>query len=382
MEKKQKSEGGLLASPGFRSFLAALICIAIGLLLGFIVLLVINPAGAGEGIATILLNFIPKGSAAIENFANTLIKTAPLILCSLSILFAYKAGMFNIGAAGQYVVGAGAALYFALGLKMPWYVCLLAAVVFGALFGAITGALKAYLNVNEVISSIMLNWISLYTVNSLLAPFCKVGYKDTATLADRNSSALLPTLGLNKLLKNDRATIAIPIAILVAIFIWILLTKTKFGYEIKATGYNKNAARYCGMREKRNIILTMVIAGALAGGAAALLYLSDFSQWNINASSIPGMGFNGIAASFLGGLHPIGAIFSSYFIQHITDGGASLDTRIYPVQVSDLISSVIIYLCGFVLYIKLIMSKRGKKNEVKTADAPVIAPKQKKGGEA
>lgn len=376
----------LLAMPGFRSFISALACILIGLLLGYVVLLIINPEQAGNGISTILKNFMTRNSEKLrmKSFGNTLVKTAPLILCSLSILFAYKAGLFNIGAAGQYVLGAGASLYCALALNMPWYVCLLAAVLAGALLGAISGAFKAYLNVNEVISCIMLNWISLYAVNSVLKDLCPIGYKDTFTLASRNPSAILPKLGLDGLFGNTSVTIAIPIAIIIAVYIWVILTKTKFGYEIKATGYNRNAAKYCGMREKQNIILTMVIAGALAGLASALLFLSDFSQWDINQSSIPAMGFNGIAASFLGGLHPIGAIFSSYFIQHITDGGASLDTRFYPVQIADLISAIIIYLCGFVLFIKLKMLKASGSIPQKRPDvAADIKPasENKKGGE-
>ena len=403
MESKNKAKrANIFASSGFRSFIAAVICILIGLLIGFIVLLIIEPKGAGGAISTILKNFFTRNSASLrmKGFGVTLVKTAPLILCSLSILFAYKAGMFNIGAAGQYVIGAGAALYCALGFNMPWYVCLAAAILAGAVFGAISGTLKAYLNVNEVISCIMLNWISLYTVNALLKDFCPVGYKDTFTLVSRNKSALLPTLGLNKLFGQNNVTIAIPIAIIVAVIVWIVLEKTKFGYEIKATGYNKNAAKYAGMREKRNIILTMLIAGSLAGLAAALMFLTGFMEWDINQSNIPGMGFNGIAAAFLGGLHPLGAIFSSYFIQHITDGGSSLDTRLYPVQISDLISAIIIYLCGFVLYLKLKMNSRknfgtpkaeepvpaapapAEKAEAVIEEAKPVAESIEKGGEA
>ena len=163
-------------------------------------------------------------------------------------------------------------------------------------------------------------------------------------------------------------------AVIIAVIIWVVLEKTKFGYEIKATGLNRNAAKYCGMREKRNIILTMFIAGALAGIAAAMMFLSGFMEWDINQSSVPAMGFNGIAAAFLGGLNPIGAIFSSYFIQHITDGGSSLDTRLYPTQISDLISSLIIYLCGFVLFFKLRMNARiDGKNKKQTAKAEPAA---------
>ena len=147
-------------------------------------------------------------------------------------------------------------------------------------------------------------------------------------------------------------TIAIPLTVIVAILIWVLLEKTKLGYELKATGFNKFAAQYCGMKEKRNIILTMVIAGGLAGMGAGVFFLTGFEQWQCTQSSVPAMGFNGIAAAFLGGLNPIGAIFSSYFIQHITNGGAYVDKTMYSAQISDLISSLIIYLCGFVLFFK------------------------------
>lgn len=220
----------LLKKPGVQSFLAALLCIVIGLVVGYIVLLAIEPSGASKAIGAVLKNFLARRSSALrmKQFANTLVKTAPLIMCSLSILFAYKTGLFNIGAAGQYVLGAGAALYCALGLELPWYVCLLAAAAAGALLGCISGALKAYCNVNEVISCIMLNWISLYAVNSVLKDFCPVGYKDTFTLVSRNSSALLPSLGLNKVFGSESATIAIPMAVIIAIIIWVVLEKTKF----------------------------------------------------------------------------------------------------------------------------------------------------------
>ena len=380
-------------NDGLRSFIAALACILIGLLIGYIVLLIINPDNANEGIMKILKNFMNKNSEKLrlKSFGNTLINTAPLILCSLSILFAYKTGLFNIGAAGQYVIGAGAALYCAYQFSAKWYICILAAIVASAIWGAISGTLKSYLNVNEVISGIMLNWISLYTVNALMKNYIRVGEKDTLDLFSVKSPALIPNLGLGKFFgNNERVTIAIPLAIIIAIIIWIVLDKTRFGYEIRATGLNKNAARYAGMREKRNIILTMMIAGALAGIAASFLFLSGFKTWDTNQSSVPAMGFNGIAAAFLGGLNPIGVIFSSYFIQHITDGGSSL-TGLYPTQISDMISAIIIYLCGFVLYMKLKMSvkkgTRGNRNAPDPIKDPVTPPapaaeEEKKGGEA
>ncbi|HJA62525.1 MAG TPA: ABC transporter permease [Candidatus Intestinimonas stercoravium] len=350
-----KQKTSLLRNKGVQSLLASLLCILVGLLVGYIVLLIINPAGAGEAIQTIVKNFFyyPSAAARLRYFGNTLVKTAPLLMCSLSVLFAYKVGLFNIGAAGQYVVGAGASLYFALGLQMPWFVCLIASIVAGALLGAISGALKAYRNVNEVISCIMLNWISLYLVNSLLSNVKETASPYTLTLSSTNPGAILPSAGLGELFSNNQyVTIAIPLTVIVAILIWVLLEKTKLGYELKATGFNKFAAQYCGMKEKRNIILTMVIAGGLAGMGAGVFFLTGFEQWQCTQSSVPAMGFNGIAAAFLGGLNPIGAIFSSYFIQHITNGGAYVDKTMYSAQISDLISSLIIYLCGFVLFFK------------------------------
>lgn len=358
MAKKERTP--FLRQPAVQTLLASLICILLGLVVGYIALLIINPAGAWEAITDIVKNFMgfERPALRMKNLGNTLVKAAPLLMCSLSVLFAYKVGLFNIGAAGQYVAGAGAGLYFALALNMPWYVCMLAAILAGAVLGAISGALKAYRNVNEVISCIMLNWISLYAVNSLLTPVKDPNSPDTLVLSKANPSALLPTLGLEKFFANNRyVTIALPLAVLIAVAVWVLLEKTRLGYELKATGLNKHAAQYSGMREKRNLILTMSIAGGLAGLGAAMFFLSGYGRWVTTQSAVPSMGFNGIAAAFLGGLHPIGAIFSSFFIQHITEGGAYVDKSMYSSQISDLISSMIIYLCGFVLFFKQCMNR-------------------------
>ena len=369
MKQEKRS---LLRNNAVQSLLASLLCILIGLLVGYVVLLIINPAGAGEAITTIVKNFMTysRRNAQLKYLGSTLVKTAPLLMCSLSVLFAYKVGLFNIGAAGQYVVGAGASLYCALAWNMPWYVCLLAAVVAGAALGAVSGLLKAYCNVNEVISCIMLNWISLYLVNTLLSRVKEATSPYTLTLASTNPGAILPELPAFCMAwfnDNQYVTIAAPLAVLIAVAVWVLLEKTKLGYELKATGCNKFAAKYCGMRENKNLILTMAIAGALAGMGAAMLFLSGFEQWQCTQSSIPGMGFNGIAAAFLGGLNPLGTILSSYFIQHITNGGAYVDKTMYSAQISDFISALIIYLCGFVLFFKFALNNWLDRREEKKA---------------
>ena len=369
MSQDLRNKESILRNSGFQTILASLLCIVLGLLVGFIVLLVINPLGAAGAIAAILKNFLyyPSSAAAMKYFGTTLVNASALLMCSLSVLFAYKVGLFNIGAAGQYVVGAGACLYCALGLKLPWIVCLLAAVAAAALAGGISGALKAYFNVNEVISCIMLNWISLYCVNMLLVNVKEQSTPYTTPLTSGNKGALLPNMGLDKLFSNNEfVTIGLPLAVAMAILVWVVLEKTKFGYELKATGLNKHAAKYCGMKEQRNVILTMMIAGGLAGFAAGIYYLTGIEQWMVQQTSVPAMGFNGIAAAFLGGLNPIGTIFSSYFIQHITSGGTYVDKSMYCSQISDLISAFIIYLCGFVLFFRLWLNRFLDKRDEKS----------------
>ena len=360
----------ILKNDGVQSLLASLLCVLLGLLIGFVVLLFINPSGAGEAILAVIKNFLNYSKAATQAkyLGNTLVKTAPLLMCALSILFAYKVGLFNIGAAGQYCAGVALSLYAALGLGWSWLPCMLLAICGGAILGSISGLLKSYCNVNEVISGIMLNWIVLYLTNMLLTTVKEDASPYTKVLAHINESAVLPSLGLGALFNNNQYVgLAIPLSVLMAILVWVVLEKTKFGYELKATGYNKNAAKYCGMAEKRNVILSLMISGALAGMGAAMLYLTGYEQWQCSTSSVPAMGFNGIAAAFLGGLNPIGTVLASFFIQHITAGGAYVDKSMYCAQISDLISALIIYLCGFVLFMKHAMNSYAAKREEKAA---------------
>ena len=358
----------ILKNPLVQSLLTSVICIVVGMFVGYLVLLMIEPSGAWEAISAVGKSFLgySRPETQIKHLGTTLVKTAPLIMCSLSVLFSYKVGLFNIGAAGQYVVGACASLYAAFILGWSWLPCMLLAAVVGAAWGALTGVLKAYFNVNEVISGIMLNWIGLYITNMLLMAAKDPSSAYTYALKAKGKAAILPSLGLDAIFSNNKYVgIAIPLAVVFAILVWVIMEKTKFGYELKATGYNKHAAKYCGMAEKRNIIISLAISGALAGLAASFLYQTDLEQWQVTMSSVPGMGFNGIAAAFLGGLHPIGTVFASFFIQHISDGGSHVDLSIYCSQISELIAAIIIYLCGFVGFLKygmnLIVDKEGGK---------------------
>ena len=363
--KKRKS---LLRSDSFQTLLTSLLCIILGVAIGYVVLLIINPAGAWKSMSALLKNFFhyPAGKLRMKYFGQTLVRTAPLLMCALSILFAYKVGMFNIGAAGQYVAGACVGLYAAIAWQLPWYLCLLLAIAAGALLGAISGALRTYCNVNVVISGIMLNWIALYLTNLILTTVKHPNSPYTKSLTAANPSALIPSLGLSKLFAGEKTvTIAIPLAILMAVLVWVILNKTKFG----------------GMKENRNVILTMVIAGGLAGMGAGLYYLTGIEDWETTISSVPGMGFNGIAVAFLGGLSPFGSILASFFIQHITTGGGNVDLTVYSPQISSLISSLIIFLCAFSGFLKERLQASLRKGDERRAARAKLAEEQKGGAQ-
>ena len=378
--KKEKTS--LIRNDGFQTLLASLICILGGILVGFIALLIIEPSGAVEAIFAVLKSFFRyPGKLMLKYFGQTLVRTVPLIMCALSVLFAYKVGMFNIGVAGQYVAGACGCLYAALAWNLPWLPCLLIGMVAAAVLGAISGVLKTQCNVNVVISGIMLNWITLYLTNLILGTVKSPNSPYTLALQGKNPSALLPSMGLGAFFNNEKSvTIAIPLAVIMAVVVWVVLNKTKFGYELKATGNNYHAAKYAGMKENRNIILTMMIAGALAGMGAGLLFLTGIEDWETTISSVPAMGFNGIAVAFLGGLSPLGSILSAFFIQYITTGGGNVDLQVYCSQISSLISSLIIYLCAFVAFFKFFLQAQIRKSDEKKA-AALKAAENKEGGE-
>ena len=377
----KKDKIALLRKDGVQTLIASLVCILGGLLAGYIALLIIEPSGASKAILDVMKSFLRfPGALKMKYFGQTLVRTVPLLMCALSVLFAYKVGMFNIGVAGQYVAGACAGLYAALAWNLPWWACLICAMIAGAALGAAAGFLKTSCNVNVVISGIMLNWIILYVTNLVLTAVKSANSPYTKALRGNNPAALLPTMGLDKLFNNEKSvTIAIPLAVIMAVVVWVVLNKTKFGYELKATGNNYHAAKYAGMKENRNIIMTMLIAGALAGMGAGLLYLTGIEDWETTISSVPGMGFNGIAVAFLGGLSPLGSILSAFFIQYITTGGGNVDLQVYCSQISSLISSLIIYLCAFVAFFKFFMQAKIRKYDEKQAAA--AAAESKEGGE-
>ena len=367
---KENRLSALWHRDGTRSVLASLISILIGLAAGSLIILLIGCfnknlglKSAWDGIRLVVLGPFSTGrnaSGALTfgfnpaSIGNMLFRATPVILTGLSVAVANKTGLFNIGAAGQYTLGAFGALYCAIVLQLPWYLCLLAAMVLGALWGAIPGFFKAYMNINEVITSIMFNWIGLYMVNDIMygkgqSPMYDLATTKTYSLRKVAPGSMIPSCGMSDHFgKLQSVTIAIFIAILFAVIVYVVLNKTTFGYELKACGFNKNAAQYAGINDKRNIILSMTIAGALAGVGAGLYYLSTVAEWNPQVSTaLPAIGFNGISAALLACSNPIGTVFSSLFISYITVGGTKLSTQYYTKEIADVITALIIYLCAF-----------------------------------
>ena len=391
MNKNDKFNN-FLKKDGTKSVAASLLCILGGMLVGFVVLLIlsitssdIDISEAFSGLAIILGGPFAAGSAkdALFQFGDMLLEAAPLLMTGLSVAVAFKTGLFNIGAPGQYLMGAMTSLLVALSIPTTpntaffvWLLALVAGILAGMLWGAIPGFFKAVFNVNEVIVCSMTNWIA---ANAVSWVFYLTGDKfiniaETKTKFIRKTitnGVATPKFGLDKLFPGSHVDISLFIAILFAIVIYIILNKTTFGYELKACGFNKNGAKYAGMNEKRNIVLSMMIAGGLAAGGAALWYLNGENDflWN-TYSTLPSEGFNGIPVALLASNNPIAVIFSSIFLRYIGKGGFNLaGYTAFNEYVSDLIVAVIIYFAGFSKFIKDFITERQAKKEEKALAA-------------
>lgn len=363
----------MLSSSGAKKFYSSLACILLGLLVGFIILLCLSPMDAAFEFFTMITGGLLYFK--VDGIFSILTRAAPLICCGLSICFAYKAGMFNIGAAGQYVIGVFGSLFFALYIKAPWYVCILMAMFFSSIYAAIPGFLKSFFNVNEVISGIMLNWIGLFFVNYSFQTYlssCVDVTKGSKTFAITkvNPSAAIPDFGLKSSL-SVYFNIAIFIAVLVAIIIHLILNKTTLGYRIKASGMNRHATRYAGMNDKASIMSSMAISGALAGLGAALYYLSGIEEWSVQASSaLPALPWNGIVVAFIGQLSPIACIFTAIFTTMLSVGARAMTQTIFPAEIADLITGIVVYLSGltnlfFMLLTKYVFEREKPIHKVK-----------------
>ncbi len=344
----------LIAGPG-SSVLSSLAAIAVGLLAGLAVLFVSDAGQAPRAFGAILTS----GVSNLKEFGQVLYYATPIIMTGLSVGFANKTGLFNIGASGQFIVGAFAAVFVGVkGTFLPagihWVAGLLAAAVAGALWGAIPGILKALRNVNEVIACIMMNYIGMYLVNYLIT---KTVFDQLKNQSKRVADAAnIPNLGFDAVFRDgtiiSSAGGGIVIALALCVVMWAVLDKTTFGYELKACGLGRDAARYAGIGENRSIILSMVIAGALSGVGGALLYLAGSGKAIDVIDVLAAEGFNGIPVALLGLNNPIGILFSGLFVAYLTVGGFNMQLFGFAREIIEIIIATILYFSAFALLVK------------------------------
>ena len=378
------------STDGAKSVLSALISILIGMTAGALLVVIVGLSkaeitgnGIWEGIRLVFLGILSTGrdGGALTfgfnpvNLGNMLFRATPLIMTGLSVAVAFKTGLFNIGAPGQYLMGIAGTLSIALTLGsngcpvfIAWLAAFLGGMLLGALWGAIPGIFKAYLNINEVITCIMTNWISANLVtwwfdthevfkNSMEGG--KIGY----IIPLKNVGVVTPKMGMDVLFPGSQANGGFWIACLIAVAMYIMMTKTTFGYELRACGSNRHAAKYAGINDKKNIILSMMIAGALSAAGASLYYLAGNTEffWSTYLS-LPAEGFNGIPVALLASNHPVAVIFSGLFMSMLNICGTQLKSlTAYNEYIADIIIAVIVYLSAFSMFIKTLLNGAEKK---------------------
>ncbi|HNZ50899.1 MAG TPA: ABC transporter permease [Bacilli bacterium] len=362
----------VLTSKAANTFYSVLFAIVLGLLVGLVILLFSNPRAAFPAFGKILLGFFGDPVSISVGIGNFLYYSTPLLLTGLAVGFAFKTGLFNIGASGQFMVAQYVAVLVAFATAnlgpFNWIVALVAGILAGAIWGFFPGFFKAAFNINEVITSIMFNWIGMYLTTMLIKNNKVIFDQSRARTFVIPKTAFIPKLGLDKLFPNSSIDIGIFLAIGVAVIIYFVLNKTTFGFELKAVGHNRHASKYAGINEKRNIIIAMVISGALAGMAGGLQILAG-GAGNVGNSilvieTLSPEGFNGIPVALLGLSHPIGIIFSAFFITFIQAGGNNAAAAVIPYEIVDIIIAVIIYCSAFSLLVRLYIANRLQKKRI------------------
>ena len=382
----------LLESDSSRKVFASLLSIVIGLAVGALVAAIVGLTkdnisfkGIWDGVRIIFFGLLSTGRDAAGNltwgfnaaaWGNMLFRATPVIMTGLSVAVAFKTGLFNIGAPGQYLMGTLATLFIALEIPssqvspaLIWLLAFLGGMAAGAIWGAIPGLLKAFLNINEVLACIMTNWIAAnlvtwaFDVSNLknVAEGTKTGYIYKTTFNNVATSKM----GLDKLFPDSQVNGGILVAIVIAVIVYIIMNKTTLGYQLKACGANRHAARYAGIKDKRNIVLSMAIAGALAGGGAALYWLSGNTEFYwITYQALPAAGFNGIPVALLALNHPVAVVFAGIFMAMLNIVGQQLTTlTAYNEYITDVVIAVIVYLSAFSLVIQMWLGRRKSKKE-------------------
>lgn len=326
--------------------ISSILSILVGLIFGLILMLIFNAGDALGAFVTVLLGGFNSG---LESIGDMLYYSAPVILTGLAIGFAFKTGMFNIGVVGQFTFAAVVGIFCAIKwtfLPGPfmWIVPMLMAMLAGAVWAMIPALLKAFFNVNEVVSGIMANYIAMFLTRIIIVKhiFNQVN-QETSPIP---SGAAMPNFGLDSFFEHSLVNGGIVFAILACIGMYILLEKTTFGFQLKAVGKNKDAAKYAGINEKAGIITSLAISGALAGLAATTVYLVSTARHIEIVEKLLTQGFDGIPVALLAASNPLGTLFAGLFIGGLKVGGFYMQLYSFAPELIDIIVSVIIYLAA------------------------------------
>ncbi|CAM3734125.1 ABC transporter permease [Mesobacillus thioparans] len=353
-----------------RHTIVSIISILLGLVAGGILMLFIgsNPI---EGYSYLLQGALKN----LERIGNTLATATPLVFTGLSVAFAFRTGLFNIGASGQMLVGG--LLASAVGLTYDFsrpvllLVMILVGMLGGALWAFVPGLLKAKFNVHEVVSTIMMNWIAYWTIYYVIPGYFKGEFLETESkkLAE---SATLRTPWLTDMFQGSYINLGLFLAVIAVIIIAFIIDKTTLGYELKAVGFNRFAAEYAGMKVNRNIILSMLISGALAGLGGVALYTGNASS--IQIGILPSQGYDGIAVALLGANNPIGVFFAAVLFGILYSGTGFMNAMTeIPPELANTIIAIIIYFAATSVLIERMLNKFKKRSSNrKDKSGPVV----------
>lgn len=352
--KKKLLEGNLIYT---------LVAIFFGFVIGAIFLMI-----AGISVTEAYGKLFDSVFGKPKYLAWTLVYASPLIFTGLSVAFSFRTGIFNIGAEGQFVVGVLVATVLGITLDLPAVihipVCILAAAAAGAIWSWLVGIMKVKRGIHEVLSFIMFNWIAFYLSNyvvNLDAIKRTSGGEASKDVAD--SARILFPESIRTFTGCSAANFGIVLAVLVAIFVWVLIQKTTLGYKLKAVGYNTDAAKFAGINSDRSVLAALSISGALAGMGGAVHVLGMSGRLSQYAGQ-EGFGFQGITVALIAGSNPIWCILSGIFYGAMKYGGSKLTMVNAPSEVIDIIMGcVIIFISITHVYKNFILGKLGKGEE-------------------
>jgi len=351
----------LLSSDGALSVMVVLL----GFLCGTILILCVgrNPLGLYKAVIQVLTGWsIKLGRWDIRYVGEWLAQSMPFILCGLSMAFAARTGLFNIGGEGQYVVGLTVAQVFAiLGPQVPvlhWVLALTLAILAGAVWGGIVGWLKARFEVSEVVATIMLNYIALYGSRILIM---RIPGTNTYKTPDFPKTALLGSDFLSQLTNGSLLNLGMIFVIISVVAYWFIIEKTRMGFGLRATGFNKEAARCSGIPVMRSVVLSMAIAGAFAGLAGGIVSPGSFKYGRVLASK-DGYGFTGIAVALVGNNTAVGTLLAGLLFGMLSSAQGLMQSNGIPKEITFIIQGlVVIFIAirtGFRMFFKYTMKAK------------------------